>query len=130
MTFKPASANWLSPGFEIILKNEPELFDAYEYPDYPGAMIGDGDWVDLFLDDTGNDPVGRLWFAPDTNGVGVEPLPACNGDHFTRIQLRLRDFHHQGLVPANAFDFVKGEYYCGVVQTGNLTDARAKNQRG
>src|SRR6516162_708462 len=100
MTFEPATANWLSPGFEVILKNEPELFDAYNYPDYPGVMEGDGVWDDLFLDDTGNDPVGRLWFAPDTNGVGIETLPACNGDHLTRVQLQFRDFHHHGLVPA------------------------------
>jgi hypothetical protein len=127
VTFQPATANWLSPGFEQILKNEPELFAAYEYPDYPDDMSGDGDWVDLYLDDTGNDPVGRLWFAPDTDSVGVMSVPSGNGDHFTRIQLQLRDFHHQGLVPAGAFDFVRNDYFASEVRTGDLADARAQN---
>lgn len=129
MTFHPITANWLSPGFELILANEPELYAAYELPDYPGAMEGDGDWVDLYFDADGNDLVGRLWFAPGTNGCGIEELQNSNGDHLTRVALQLRDFHYHGMSPLEAFDYVKGQYCCGAVQTGSLADARARNQQ-
>lgn len=120
MTFKPIPPNWLSPGFTQICEAEPELVSAYDLPDYPGRMTGEGDWADLYLDDAGEFPVGRLWVAPEIDSIGVEELPGSNTDHLTRIALQLRNFNRQGVPPLNAFAHIMGEYATANVGFGDL----------
>lgn len=124
MSFLPATANWLSPGFDHITEAEPELLRAYELPDYSGDMSGEGDWTELYLDPTDDHPVGRLWVSPENNGCGIIAAELCNMDHATRVCLQLRLFQLHGLSALQAFDYVKNEYYCTQIETGDLAEAK------
>jgi hypothetical protein len=70
MPFKPITANWLSPAFDHLIFLYPELMVAYKLLDYPGAMEGEDNWIDLYLDEQGEHPVGRLWVNPENDGCG------------------------------------------------------------
>ena len=125
MTFQPMRGSWLSPGFDNILADEPDLLLAYELPDYPREMSGEGDWVDLYLDADGKFPVGRLWMSPDNNSMGCEILAdGGNMDHLTRVALQLRQFNEVDAHPISAFEFVKDQYQCGPINTGDLVKAK------
>jgi hypothetical protein len=93
MTFKPISAKWLSPAFDHLIYPYPELMVAYKLPDYPGAMEGESNWIDMYLDEEREHPVGRLWVNPENDGCGVVALPVSDLTYLTRDALRLRVFH-------------------------------------
>lgn len=123
MPFKPITANWLSPAFDHLIFPYPELMVAYKVPDYPGAMEGEGNWIDMYLDEKGEHPVGRLWVNPENDGCGVQALPASHLDYVTRDALRLRVFHALDVWVLEAFDRIKAQYYAGETQTGDLAEA-------
>jgi hypothetical protein len=118
----------LTAAWDQFSENDPELEQAYDWPDFPSDRTGEGNWIDLYLTDSDEFPVGRLWINPETENVGLEELKWGNTDHLTRIALQLRDCHHRGLSPLEAFEYVKGEYCCGAMQTGSLADTQARNQ--
>jgi hypothetical protein len=123
-TFQPQTPGWLSPAWDQFYMDDPELQEAYGYPDYPSDMTGEGNWIDMFLDVAGQFPVGRLWLAPDTGSVGLEAV--LNGDQtwLTKAALELREFNKHNVGIFSAYDYIKAGYYCGEEQTGDLKDAR------
>jgi hypothetical protein len=123
-TFQPQTPNWLSPSWDDMYKEDPELIEAYGYPDYPDKMTGEGNWIDLFLDAGGQTPVGRLWIGPDAQTIGLEQVQNGNVTWLTKSALNLREFNKHGVGIFSAYDFVKNDYYCGEEKTGDLSDAR------
>lgn len=112
----PIPSKWLSPGFDRLVAETPELVLAYDLPDYPGAMAGAGRWVDLYYCDT---PVGRLW-TNDRNGCGIEQVPVCSADLYTREVLQLRLFRYAGLPATRAYADVLRRYRHSRETTGDL----------
>lgn len=118
--FRPVNPKWLSPGFDRLVTKP--LLDAYELDDYPDAMEGDGNWVDLYFDEGGQNLAGRVWVNPDADAVGMQRQSYdANGDYMTRDALQLRIFHDRSVPALEAFDIIKDQYYCGEVQTGDLS---------
>lgn len=131
MTFQPMRGSWLSPGFDRILADEPELLMAYNLDDYPDDMSGEGDWVDMYLDNAGKFVVGRLWVSADNNSIGCEALPdGGNMDHLTRVALQLRQFNQEHVPVLVTFDFIKSQYQCGPTNTGDLKNAEVSSEFG
>lgn len=122
-TFQPITPNWLTAAWDEFVRDDPELQDAYGYEDYPSDAGGEGNWIDLFLTNGDDFPVGRLWINPESNDIGLMELPDGNINHATKVALTLREFHHHGVSPLQAYDFIKNEYFCGEEQTGDLADA-------
>lgn len=118
---EPIPSKWLSPGFDELVAEFPELVLAYDYPSYPGAMAGAGRWVDLYYGDT---PVGRLW-TNDRDACGIDQLPGCNTDLYTREVLQLRLFHHARVPCTRAYRTVSGRYRHGPDTNGDLRAADA-----
>lgn len=123
-TFQPLRSNWLSAGFDQFVQDDPTLPEAYGYSDYPSDMLGEGNWIDLFLDDSDRFPVGRLWSDLESN-VGLIELRSCNTSYLTKSALELRQLQNAEVHPINAYNFIREQYYCGEEQTGELADANA-----
>lgn len=121
-TFQPMTPNWLSASWDQFVADDPELQDAYGYSDYPSELGGEGNWVDLFLDESDDHLVGRLWVNPESSDVGLQELPGSNTDHATKVALTLREFNHHGVSVLQAYEFIKNEYFCGEEQTGDLAN--------
>lgn len=122
-TFQPMTPNWLSGGWDQMVKDDPELELAYNYEDYPSEMSGEGNWMDLYLTTSNEFPICRVWLNPETENIGVQYLPGGNDTHATRIALQLREFNHNGVDAIRAFDFVTKQYYAGNWKTGELSEA-------
>lgn len=122
-TFQPIRFSWLSASFDNFVQDDPELAVAYDYPDYPSEQSGEGNWIDLYLDATDEQPVGRLWINPDTENIGLEPLKGGNTDYLTKIALELREFNFNGVSALQAYDFIRQQYYAGVTETGELSES-------
>jgi hypothetical protein len=118
--------NWLTESFINMVNEDPELIDAYEYDDYPNDMTGEGNWIDLYLTESDEHPVGRLWVNPETQNAGVMPLQNSNADHLTRVALELREFAHHEVDATDAYDIIRGYYYAHQQKTGELADADTK----
>jgi hypothetical protein len=128
MTFQPITPNWLTAGWDQFTADDPELQLAYDWSDYPSDRSGEGNWTDLYLDESDEFPVGRLWINPDTENIGLQALPQGNISYLTKIALELREFRHNGADPLTAYEYIKRDYFAGEEQTGDLADARAQNQ--
>jgi hypothetical protein len=105
------------------MRDDPELMKAYGWDDYPSDLAGEGNWVDLFLDETDDHPVGRLWINPDSGDIGLIALQHTNITYASKVALELREFAHHGVGPRLAYDYIKDDYYCGEEQTGELKEA-------
>lgn len=123
-TFQPITPNWLSGAWDAFIQDDPELQAAYDYPEYPSELYGDGNWLDLYLTATDDHPIGRLWVAPETDNIGLQELRGGNTDHLTRIALQLREFSYHGVSVLQAYDFIRRQYYADEQQTGDLANAR------
>lgn len=84
---------------------------AYDLPDYPIDMNGQGMYVDLFSEGIW---CGRMV----TDGSGVDVLPPLAGDmtEYTAIALNLRLWHAQGMIATDATmramqGYTRGEVY-------------------
>jgi hypothetical protein len=123
-TFQPITPNWLTGVWDEFIKDDPELQNAYDYTDYPSDLGGEGNWVDLYLTDSNEFPVGRLWVNPETENIGLQELQFGNISYLTKIALQLREFnyHEVGVLPA--YDFIRNQYYADEQQTGDLANAR------
>lgn len=119
----PPYPKWLGPTFGDWCQEDPELLEAYEWPDYSGTMTGEGNWVDLFITQTDDFPIGRLWISPDQECVGMLPLPGGNQDYMTKSILELRELLHHEVDAFRAYDYIKNQYYADEEQTGDLSDA-------
>jgi hypothetical protein len=122
-TAEPITPNWLSASWDNFVENDPTLQDAYDLRDYPSNQIGEGNWVDLYLTDSEEFPVGRLWINPDTENIGINTLPGSNIDHLTKCALELRQLRAAGCDVFQAYDYIKSQYYAGEEETGELADA-------
>ena len=108
---------WLSEGMDDVFAAEPELFDAYDLPPYPDEMAGEGDWIKLYKDD--GSPFAILWYAPETESVGIELGHDCHDtDLLTTENLRMRVYKDRGLTAQEAFNLVAGRYN-GELQMSN-----------
>lgn len=115
---------WLSgPTFHQWVLEDKELLSAYDWPDYPGEMVGDGNWVDVFVTETDDFIIGRLWVNPEANSVGLEFIEGGDLLHFAKAALTLREFYHHGVDALQAYEYIKREFYCGEEETGELKDA-------
>lgn len=123
-TFQPITPNWLTAAFDQFVADDPELPMAYDYTDYPSEMSGEGNWLDLFLDETERFPVGRLWINPETGNIGLEELKYGNISHLTKIALELREYHYHDVDPLQAYSNIRSNYYADEEQTGELADAK------
>jgi len=122
-TFQPITPNWLSASWDDFNKEDSELIEAYDWPDYPDVMEGEGNWIDLYLDSGGKTLVGRLWVCPESQCIGLEQMPNGNATWLTKAALNLREFYRHDVGVLSAYDFIKEDYYCGEEQTGDLSDA-------
>lgn len=125
-TFQPVTPNWLTGAFDQFVVDDPDIIDAYGWDDYRSEMSGEGNWVDMFLDEAGEFPVGRIWFSPDTSDIGLELLPEGNLTWLTKSALELREFSKRGVSIFQAYEYVKRDYFCGEEQHGELTEAKVK----
>lgn len=123
-TFQPITPNWLTASWDEFTKEDPELQDAYNYPEYPSELGGEGNWLDLYITDTDEFPVGRLWINPETENIGLQELQYGNISHLTRIALELRELNYHGVSALQAYDFIRGQYFAGEQDTGDLAKAR------
>jgi hypothetical protein len=123
-TFQPITPNWLTAAWDGFVKDDPELQDAYDYQEYPSDLGGEGNWVDLYLTNTNEVPVGRLWINPETENIGLQELQFGNISYLTKIALELREFAHNGVSVLQAYDFIRKQYYADEQQTGDLATAR------
>jgi hypothetical protein len=120
----PPTPNWLGPAFDSFVQADPELIQAYDWPDYPGDMAGEGNWLDLYIDANGANPVGRLWVNPDKSVVGISFLEGGNLTYYTKACLELREMFHHEVTPLMAFDFIKQQFFAGEQQSGELANAQ------
>jgi hypothetical protein len=128
MTFLPITPNWLTGAWDQFIAEDPELEYAYDYANYPSDMYGEGNWIDLYLTDSDEFPIGRLWINPETENIGLQALPQGNISYLTKIALELREFRHNGVDPLTAYEYIKRDYFAGEEQAGDLADAQARNQ--
>lgn len=128
-TFQPITPNWLTAAWDQFVMDDPELQDAYGYTDYPSDLAGEGNWIDLYLDESDNFPVGRLWINPESGDIGLQELPDGNISHATKIALTLREFNKHEVSARLAYNFVKNEYFAGEEQTGDLADVTPSTTR-
>lgn len=124
MTLQPITPNWLTAAWDQFVAEDPELQQAYDWPDYPSEMSGEGNWLDLYLTPTDDFPVGRLWLNFDTENIGLELLPQGNINYATKIALELREYHHHGVNAINAYSQIRNDYYADEEQTGELSSAK------
>lgn len=125
-TFEPITSNWLSGAFQQMMEDDAELTEAYGWADYPSDMEGEGNWVDLYLTEDEEHPVGRLWMNPDSGDIGLIALRWGNTDYLTKIALELREYKRHGVTIFQAYDQIKGEYFAVEEQTGELKEAKVK----
>lgn len=118
----PPYPKWLGPSFDQWAQQDPELIPAYDWPDYPGPRKGEGNWVELYLDEAGKFPVGVVWLSPEHGSVGIIPAENGNYDYVAKSVLELREMFRHEVSPFAAYDYIKGEYYCGEEETGDLKD--------
>jgi hypothetical protein len=119
---EPIPSKWLGEGFYRLVDEQPDLKQAYDYPNYEGRPEGNGHWVDLFFDQDHRTPIGRLWRNED-GGCGIEQLPACNTDLFTREALQLRLYRREGFTSEAAFVEVLTRYPHNPINADDLSDA-------
>lgn len=83
---------------------------AYDLPDYPIDMNGQGMYVDLFSEGIW---CGRMV----TDGSGVDVLPPLAGDmtEYTRVALRLRQMHAEGLDAGTAWTWAATTFGTGQI---------------
>ena|SRR6516165_513137 len=122
-TFQPITPNWLTAAWDQFAASDPELEQAYGWPDFPSDRSGEGNWIDLYLTETDDFPIGRLWINPDTQNIGLIPLPDGNISYQTKIALELREYKHHRTDPLTAYDQIKSEYFGTQEETGNLKSA-------
>lgn len=118
----PPPPSWLGPAWDTFAALDPELEQAYHYSDYPGDMAGEGNWTDLYLDQS--NIVGRLWVSPENGATGFLPVDNGNLTYATKAVLELREMFHHGVEALVAYDFIKSQFYCGEEQTGDLKQAK------
>lgn len=123
MSTWPPTPNWLSPMFDQFMMTDAELTMAYDWPDYPGELDGEGNWTDCYLNRDDEVAVGRVWVNPETNTAGILYLGG-NLTYYTKSCLELREFFRHGVPALSAYDFIKSEYYAGAEQSGDLTKAK------
>lgn len=124
MTFQPITPNWLSATFDQFMANDPELVAAYDYPDYPSEMTGEGNWVDIYVTETNDFPIGRLWVNPETDNIGLEQLEYSNPTYLTRLALELRELNYHDVPVLQAYDFIRSAYFANEQDTGDLANAK------
>lgn len=125
-TFQPIGANWLTASWDDFIREDTELDQARGWPEYPSDMTGEGNWVDLYLTETEDFPVGRLWINPDSGDIGLEPLQFGNITYLTKIACELREFNHHGVSARSAYDYIKQGYFAEDESTGELTEAKVE----
>jgi len=114
---RPIPVRFLGAGFDDLATDE--ILGAYDLPDYPDQLAGDGFWCDLFADEAHNNPVGRLW-TNRKNGCGLLWLPQMSGEVYTHQALLIRLYRQEGLTASEAFDRIATEWWTGPVYQGLL----------
>lgn len=119
MISKPIEPRWLSQGFDELATDE--ILSAYDLPDYPGPLAGQGYWCDLFADEARERPIGRLW-TDKANGCGLLWLPYMNPNLYTAEALQIRLYRKEGFSASDAFDKIATKWWTGPVFEGLLDD--------
>ena len=123
----PPEPKWMGPGWDRYAEADPTLVEAYGLPDYPFSDDGDTEvnWLDLYADDDGLNPIGRLWLMPEQDACGLMPLPACDTVLMAVLILNLRQMYAAGVDAFTAYESVRETYFAGGEETGDLADALA-----
>ncbi|UOW92894.1 hypothetical protein SEA_LEOPARD_16 [Mycobacterium phage Leopard] len=122
-TVEPITPNWLSATWDRLSADDPSLQAAYDLRDYPSEQSGEGNWIDLYLTESDDHPVGRLWLNPDTENIGLIMLPGSNIDYITKAALELRQLRAANVDVFQAYTYIKSQFYAHAEQTGDLADA-------
>lgn len=115
----PIPSRWLSQGFDELAT--PDIIAAYDLPDYPGELAGEGFWCDLFFDEAHDWAIGRLW-TDRRQGCGLLWLPRMDADVYTQQALQIRLYRRDGLSAQDAFDRIATKWWTGPVYEGQLDD--------
>lgn len=121
----PPEPKWMGPGWDTHLESDATLTEAYNLPDYELDESGDTEvnWLDLYSDASGTNPVGRLWLMPDQEACGVMPLGPCDTVLLAVSILRLRQMKSAGVDAFTAYESIRESFFAGEEQTGDLQDA-------
>lgn len=117
MISRPIPTKWLSEGFDRLAT--PEILAAYDLPDYPGPLAGEGFWCDLYLDEAKEWTIGRLW-TNLADACGLLWMPQMDADLYTQQALQIRLYRKEGLSAKEAFDRIATKWWTGPVYQGNL----------
>lgn len=116
-------SRWLSPAVDAVFDEEPDLIDAYDMEPYPSVMSGEGDWMTLYKES--GEPFAILWYAPETDSVGIELGHNCyDTDLLTIENLRLRLHKENDMSAPAAYQEIASRYNTSDEQIVDLDHLR------